>query len=56
MKNKHKRKRMAFVGLTFAVSTLALLFVISNFRDNMVFFYAPGELLKTEVLAKTISS
>jgi len=52
MKNKHKRKRIIFVGATLAISILALLFVISNFRDNMVFFYAPSELKKPEILQK----
>lgn len=35
------------------ISALALFFVITNFRDNMVFFYAPSELLKPEILEKT---
>lgn len=53
MKNKHKKKRIIFVSSIFAISLLALLFVISNFRDNMVFFYSPSELQKTEILTKT---
>jgi cytochrome c-type biogenesis protein CcmE len=52
MKNNYKKKRIMFVGGIFAVSLLALLFVISNFRDNMVFFYAPSELFKPEILKK----
>ena len=52
MKNQRKKKRMIFVGSVFAISALALFFVITNFRDNMVFFYAPTELFKVEVLDK----
>lgn len=52
MKNQRKKKRIIFVAGTFAISLLALIFVISNFRDNMVFFYAPSELLTPEILHK----
>jgi cytochrome c-type biogenesis protein CcmE len=44
MKNSHKKKRLIFVGATAAISLLALFFVISNFRQNIVFFYSPSEL------------
>ncbi|MBM3579228.1 MAG: cytochrome c maturation protein CcmE [Alphaproteobacteria bacterium] len=44
MRNKHKQKRIIFVGSIFAISLLALLFVIKNFRENIVFFYSPTEL------------
>ncbi len=53
MKNSRKKKRVIFVGSIFVVSLLALLFVISNFRDSIVFFYAPSELRAEEVLQKT---
>jgi cytochrome c-type biogenesis protein CcmE len=53
MKNQHKKKRMIFVGSIFVISLLALLFVIANFRDNMVFFYSPSELKKIGILSKT---
>ena len=53
MKNQRKKKRIIFVSSVFAISALALFFVITNFRDNMVFFYAPSELLTSEILEKT---
>ena len=53
MKNQHKKKRLIFVGSTIILSILALVFVVKNFRDNIVFFYAPSELLKLEILQKT---
>ena len=52
MKNQRKKKRIIFVSSVFALSIAALIFVISNFRDNMVFFYSPSELKSTEILAK----
>jgi cytochrome c-type biogenesis protein CcmE len=52
MRNQHKKKRIIFVGSIFAISIMALVFVISNFRDNMVFFYSPSDLKKVEVLEK----
>jgi cytochrome c-type biogenesis protein CcmE len=55
MLNQRKKKRLVFVGSIFAISLLALIFVISNFRDNMVFFYSPSELRKIEVLSKVQS-
>ena len=52
MKNNRKRKRLIFVGSIFAISLVALIFVISNFRDNIVFFYAPSELKAAETIKK----
>lgn len=43
MKN-YKKKRIAFVGSIFAISIAALVLVILNFRENIVFFYSPTEL------------
>jgi len=52
MKNRHQKKRIIFIGSAFGISLLALIFVIVNFRDNMVFFYSPSELKKSEILEK----
>jgi len=52
MKNHHKKKRLIFVGSILSISLLALFFVISNFRDNIVFFYSPSELKNAEILKK----
>lgn len=60
MKNNHKKKRLIFVGFAFAISGLALCFIISNFRNNIVFFYSPseikdeikGEVKQSEILHK----
>lgn len=53
MKNKHKKKRIVFVSSILAVSLVAMVFVILNFRDNIVFFYSPSELKTVEILKKT---
>ncbi len=53
MKNQRKKKRLVFVGSIFATSVIALIFVILNFRDNIVFFYSPSELKTVEISSKT---
>ncbi len=52
LKNSHKKKRIIFVCSIVLISLSSLLFVISNFRDNMVFFYSPDELFLTKNLRK----
>ncbi len=44
MSINHKKKRIIFVSTIFATSILALFFIISNFRNNIVFFYSPSEI------------
>lgn len=53
MKNNYKRRRVIFLASIFAISISALFFIISNFRDEIVFFYSPSELKSLEVLKKT---
>lgn len=53
MKNSRKKKRIIFVGTTLAISLLALFFVISNFRQNIVFFYSPSELAAVKTSPKS---
>ena len=54
LKNKqnNKKKRLLFVASIFAISVLALFFIITNFRDNIVFFYSPSELGDQKILQK----
>ncbi len=54
MLNNHKKKRIVFVSSIFAISIAALIFVIVNFRDNMVFFYSPTELKNINVDSRVI--
>lgn len=54
MLNNHKKKRLIFVGSIFAISIAALVFVIVNFRENMVFFYSPTELQNIKVGSRVI--
>jgi len=53
MKNKRKKKRIIFISSVSAISLVALLFVVKNFRDNIVFFYSPSELKTAEIIEKT---
>jgi len=52
MRNNHKKKRIIFLLTIFSISFLALIFVIANFRDQIVFFYSPHELKSDLVLNK----
>lgn len=52
MKNNHKRKRLVFLASIFAISILALVFVVMNFREQIVFFYSPSELQSVDTLRK----
>jgi len=43
IKISHKQHRFIFVSVVFFVSLLSLWFIINNFRQNLLFFYAPTE-------------
>ena len=52
-KKSNKTKRLVFISTIFAISILALIFIIKNFQDNIVFFYSPSELKTVEILEKS---
>ncbi len=54
MKNKKRKKRIIFVGAIFFLSLISLLFIINNFRENIVFFYSPTELQNIQKKERTI--
>ncbi len=54
--SKNKRRRLAFIGSIFAISLLSLILIIINFRDNIVFFYAPSELSNKNIIKKVKNS
>lgn len=43
-KNSKKQKRIIFITSAFAISLIALILIVINFRNNIVFFYSPSEL------------
>ena len=53
-KNNKKRKRIIFVSLAFLISIISLILIIVNFKNNIVFFYSPSELLTLENIPKKI--
>ncbi len=55
MLSSHKKKRLKFIGVIFTISLLALIFIISNFRNNIVFFYSPSELRDEKIMQKAQS-
>lgn len=46
-KISHKQKRLLFVAIVFIASISSLWFIIDNFRQNLLFFYAPTEFWQT---------
>ena len=44
-----KKQRIIFIALLSLISLLALLFIISNFKDNIIFFYSPSELRNVNI-------
>ena len=52
MRNKHKQKRLIFIISAVLISLVALAFIVQNFRNEIVFFYSPSELVAPEILAK----
>jgi len=55
MKNNYKRKRIIFIRSILAISISALIFVIFNFQNNIVFFYSPSEINSSLLNQKSIS-
>jgi cytochrome c-type biogenesis protein CcmE len=51
MKKKSKKQRIIFIASIFSISLTALIFIIINFKNNLVFFYSPSEL-KTAHISK----
>ena len=43
-KNLKKQKRILFIAGAFLISIIALILIIANFKNNIVFFYSPSEL------------
>lgn len=54
--NKYQQKRIIFVVVIFLVSFLGLLLIINNFRENLVFFYSPKEIIDQEIILKKINN
>ncbi len=53
MRLKNKQKRLIFVIFTLLISTACIIFIINNFRSEIVFFYTPSELQSLKIIAKS---
>jgi cytochrome c-type biogenesis protein CcmE len=42
----HKQKRLIFVAGIFVISIISLIFILTNFQNNIVFFFSPSEIDK----------
>lgn len=52
MKSSNKKKRIIFIGGIFLICLISAIFVITSFRDNIVFFYSPSELENPQINIK----
>jgi cytochrome c-type biogenesis protein CcmE len=43
---KSKHNRLLFVLIILTISLISIIFIINNFKDNIVFFYSPSEFEK----------
>jgi cytochrome c-type biogenesis protein CcmE len=42
----NKQKRLVFVAGIFFISIISLIFILTNFQNNIVFFFSPSEIDK----------
>ena len=43
-KNNHRKQRFIFIGSIFLISLISIFFIITNFKNNIVFFFSPSEI------------
>lgn len=55
MRNKNKQKRLIFVGSAIIISIIALIFIVINFRQQIVFFYSPSEIRQQKIINKSLN-
>lgn len=53
-KRTNKKQRIIFIASIFTISMAALIFIIVNFKNNLVFFYSPSELKTAKISANQI--
>jgi cytochrome c-type biogenesis protein CcmE len=49
VKSSQKKKRIKFIIASTFLAVAALIFIISSFRDNIIFFYSPNELSNLKI-------
>lgn len=52
--NPKKQQRIKFIVISTLISLAALAFIIFNFKDNIVFFYSPSELVSAKIKEQQI--
>jgi cytochrome c-type biogenesis protein CcmE len=52
MKSSNKKKRIIFISGVFFICLISVIFVITNFKNNIVFFYSPSELKNPQISTK----
>jgi cytochrome c-type biogenesis protein CcmE len=52
MKSSNKKKRIIFISAIFSICLISVIFVITNFKNNIVFYYSPSELENPQISTK----
>ena len=52
MKTRNKNQRILFVGSSILILIACVIFIISSFKDEIVFFYSPTQILEERSLEK----
>ncbi len=52
MKSSNKKKRIIFISGVFFICLISVIFVITNFKNNIVFYYSPLELENPHISTK----
>lgn len=53
-KNNHRKQRFIFIGSIFLISLISIFFIITNFKNNIVFFFSPSEISQIKNSKKII--
>ncbi len=53
-KMKPKNKRLAVLSFSLVLFTLGCIIILTNLRENLIFFYSPSEILEKEISSQKI--
>jgi cytochrome c-type biogenesis protein CcmE len=52
MRSSNKKKRIIFISGIFFICLISVIFVVTNFKNNIVFYYSPSELQNPQIASK----
>jgi len=53
-KNNYQKQRFLFIGAIFLISLFSIFFIVTSFRNNIVFFFSPSEISQIKNSKKII--